>query len=108
MERIRYGGLIYNVSLEEYGHIKGALEGFMNDITEGSDFRFIVRYNRVREAIGIWLGEKPILNDLDLPEEDGSRDFFVRIKNRLERELDSLRIPHEEWLDSLMPESEED
>lgn len=61
-----------------------------------------IRYNPSRNAIGIYLGEQLIMDNEDLGEPE--RVVVQSLYSTLEKRLDRLRLPKEEWVDSISGE----
>jgi hypothetical protein len=63
-----------------------------------------LKYNPSRGAIGIYLGEQLVIDNEDLSEAE--RAVVQSLYSTLEKRLDRLRLPNEEWVDSIPGEKD--
>ena len=96
-----YSGLIYGVTPEEFEQIKNAEEWFLNEISQEPYPKiFKIQYNPKRKAVGIFYkGENEFKLITSGSDDESAKGCFERIKDGLERKLDLVRLPLEEWRD---------
>ena len=107
--------LLRGVRPEEFRALKRKEKDIFSIVIEGFNDEWkpkvrgitpTIKYNLSRNAIGIYLGDKLIIDDEDLDETE--RGFVQILYSALEKRLCRLRLPAEEWVDSIPGEESSD
>jgi len=104
--------LLREVKPEEFRGLKRQEKDIVSSVIEGFNDEWkpkvqginpAIKYNPSRSAIGIYLGEQLVIDNEDLTETE--RVVVQSLYSTLEKRLDRLRLPNEQWVDSIPEEA---